>query len=196
MKKLIALMLCLLMVLSLAACGGEEPADEQMITRPAEETEAAAPEAEAEVPDETQAQAEVPAQSEAAGKYTFTVDGVELVPGAPFDPSVLSDYDSVYEVPSCAIEGTDNLYSYGTYELTAFNDGTGEVIYSILLLDPNITTNEGLALGDGADKALEIYGDSYEEQGTSWVYTGEKGLLILIIQGDTVASIEYRMIVE
>jgi len=191
MKKLIALMLCLLMTLSLAACGGET-ADEQMITRPAEETQAAEVPAQTEAPAAAAPEAETP---KTAAGYTFLVDGVELVPGAPFDPSVLSAYDSVYEVPSCAIEGTDNLYSYGTYEITAFDDGTGEVIYSILLLDPNITTTEGLALGDDAAKAVELYGDGYTVQGTSWVYTGEQGLLILIIQNDAVASIEYRMIV-
>lgn len=196
MKKLIAMMLCLLMVLSLAACGSEEAADEQMITRPAEEAAPAVAEAPTEAPVAAENQAPAAPVTAAVGNYTFVTDGVELVPGAVFDPSILPEAQSVYEVPSCAIVGTDNLYNYGTYELTAFDDGTNELIYSILFIDPNITTTEGLALGDSTDKVLELYGDGYSVQGTSWVYSGDAEQLILILQGETVASIEYRMIVE
>lgn len=128
--------------------------------------------------------------------FTFLAGDVELVPGAPFDSAVLPEPDSLYEVPSCAIEGTDNLYNYGTFELTAFNDGTGEVIYSILLLDPNIATPEGLALGDEGAKVTELYGPAYTQEGTALVYTGSNARLYVIVQNDAVASIEYRMITE
>lgn len=194
MKKMIAWMLCLLMVLSLAACGSDEPAEEQMITRPAQAPTVAAEQPETPAVAGTEAPAAPAATS--AGNYTFVTDGVELVPGAVFDPTILPEAQSVYEVPSCAIVGTDNLYNYGTYELTAFDDGTNELIYSILFIDPNITTTEGLALGDSAARVLELYGENYSVQGTSWVYSGDAEQLILILQGETVASIEYRMIVE
>ncbi len=196
MKKYIAMLLALVLMLSLAACGGKDTnVDEPLITRPAEaETEAPAlPEEPQDAPAETQAVQEPAAVT---GNYTFVTDGVELVPGVPFDPSVLPEADSVYEVPSCAIEGTDNLYNYGTFELTAFDDGKNELIYSILLTDPNITTTEGLALGDSVGKVVELYGEGYEQQGTAMVYTGDAEQLYIIVQGETVASIEYRMIVE
>lgn len=197
MKKRIAMMLCLLLMLSLAACGGsEDAADEQLITRPAEEKEAAVVAEEPVAPAETAAATEAPAAAAAVGNYIFVTDGVALVPGTVFDPGILPEAQSVYEVPSCAIEGTDNLYNYGGYELTAFDDGTNELIYSILLIDPNITTTEGLALGDSAAKVVELYGEGYSVQGTSWVYSGDAEQLIIILQGDSVASIEYRMIVE
>lgn len=194
MKKAIALMLSLLLLASLAACGDNAASEEQMITRPAEK------DAETVALQETSAASTEAAEKStekiaAVGHYTFSSDGVELIPGDPFDPSLLPKANSVYQVPSCAIEGTDNLYHYGTFELTAFDDGTSEVIYSILLIDPNITTPEGLALGDSADKVLELYGEDYTQQGSAYVYTGEMEALYIIIQGAHVASIEYRMIV-
>ena len=70
-------------------------------------------------------------------------EGKELNVGSQFDPSVLPEANSVYQVPSCAIEGTDNVYSYPVLELTAYNDGTGEVIYSIYLTDANTPTARG-----------------------------------------------------
>lgn len=186
MKKMIAMLLAVLMLLSLAACGGEQKEDPEMVfTRgPEEETEAPVQQTEA-------AQPEI-----AQGKYTFTIDGLELIPGTAFDPTVLGEPAFTYEVPSCAIEGTDNVYNYETFEVTAYDDGTGEVIYSIYFLDPNLTTGEGLALGDSADKVTELYGDNYAQEGNSRIYSGELGLLYVIEQDGVVVSIEYRMIVE
>lgn len=196
MKKWTVILLCLLMAFSLAACGNQSDADEQIITRPPETEAVEMPVAETAVEAEAAAAETAAPVAASMGNYTFVTGGVELVPGSVFDPSILPQADSVYEVPSCAIEGTDNLYNYGTFELTAFDDGTNELIYSILLIDPNITTTEGLALGDPSSKAVDLYGENYIQQGSSWVYSGDAEQLILILQGDTVASIEYRMIVK
>ena len=198
MKKIIALFFCLMLLICLTACGSDEISEERMITRPAEDAaEPVAAVAEEETAVATEA-AETEAAQEAApvalGNYTFGAEGVELIPGDPFDPGVLPEADSVYEVPSCAIEGTDNLYNYGSFELTAFDDGTQELIYSILLTDPNITTTEGLALGDDVQKMVDIYGEGYTQQGNAYVYTGDAELLYIIVQNEQVASIEYRMI--
>ncbi|MBR3972821.1 MAG: hypothetical protein IKJ99_02575 [Oscillospiraceae bacterium] len=186
MKKLIAMLLALVLVLSLAACGAEENSNEDLvITR--------APEAEATDAPEAEGIEEAPAVEE--GMYTLTVDGVELIPGAAFDPAVLGEAASVYEVPSCAIEGTDNVYNYETFEITAYDDGTGEVIYSIYFLDPSLTTTEGLALGDDEAKVAELYGENYEVDGTAYVYTKTGSQLFIIVENGSVVSIEYRMVV-
>ena len=192
MKKAFALLLCLLM---LTGCGKHSTVDEQMITCPP--LEAAPVTGTSTRTESVSAEAQdAPVVVAALGNYTFVTGGVELVPGTAFDPGILPQAQSVYEVPSCAIVGTDNLYNYGSFELTAFDDGTGEVIYSILLTDPNITTTEGLALGDSTEKLTQIYGSNYTEQGSSRIYSGDAEQLILILQNDTVASIEYRMIVK
>ena len=182
MRKMIAMLALLALTVALAACGADANVNEDLvITRG---TEAA------EITQETQAAEEVAA----AKIYSFTAEGVELIPGAAFDPAVLPEAASVYTVPSCAIEGTDNVYNYETFEVTAYNDGTGEVIYSIYIIDPNISTPEGLALGDSLDRVVELYGDGYVVSGTAYDYSSEGTMLSIIIQGDTVASMEYRMI--
>lgn len=201
MKRIIALSFCLILLLGLTACGSDEISEERMITRPSEEpVEAVAVkaaeevEAAAEPPETENTEAAQVAAPVALGNYIFDADGVELIPGDPFDPGILPEAVSVYEVPSCAIEGTDNLYNYGSFELTAFDDGEKELIYSVLLTDPNITTTEGLALGDDLQKMIDIYGEGYTQQGNAYVYTGDAELLYIIAQNEKVASIEYRMI--
>ncbi|MBQ3192150.1 MAG: hypothetical protein IJO21_06175 [Oscillospiraceae bacterium] len=194
MKKTIFLSLCLAALL-LTGCSKGQLADERMITRPPEESIALSGDATPQQMPAAPEEAPEPIVIAAQGNYTFFTGGVELVPGAAFDPSVLPEAQSVYEVPSCAIVGTDNLYNYGTFELTAFDDGTGEVIYSILITDPSTPTTEGLKLGDKKEEVTALYGENFTEEGTQRIYSGDAELLILIFQGDRVASIEYRMIV-
>lgn len=185
MKKLIAMLLAVLMAACLAACGAEEESNADLvITRAPEE----ATEAPAEAAEETAAPEE-----KAAGPFVFAYEGVELMPGAAFDAAVLPAAASVSQVPSCALEGTDNAYNYTAFELTAFDDGKGEVIYSIYLLDPNMTTPEGLALGDAEARIIELYGEDFTQDGTAYVYTREGTILSIIVQDGAVISIEYRM---
>lgn len=125
--------------------------------------------------------------------FGLTFSEVKLVPGAAFDASKLPEADSVTQVPSCAFEGTDNAYNYGAFELTAYNEGNGEIIYSIYLLDANTATDEGLYLGDTLSRAEELYGTTYETVGTQVTYTKGSTQLILILQDDSIISIEYRM---
>lgn len=186
MKKLIAMMLALVMVLALAACGGKDSAaDDMVITRdPQTNTDAPAQDTDEQVADGTKE------------AFVFVTGGAKLVPGMAFDPDILPPAVSVYEVPSCAIEGTDNVYNYDSFEITAYDDGTGEVIYSIYFIDPNLTTPEGLALGDSVERMEELYGTDYTQEGTACVYSAEGTMLSIIVQNDTVNSIEYRMITE
>ena len=183
MRKLIAMLALLVLVLTLTACGSDaEMNADLVITRAAEETEIA---------QEENVQAEAVKE-----EFCFVAEGVELIPGSDFDPTGLPEAASLYTVPSCAIEGTDNVYNYETFEITAYDDGTGEVIYSIYIIDPNTTTPEGLSLGDSLDRVLELYGDDYQLNGAAYDFYGTETMLSIIVQNEAVASIEYRMITE
>lgn len=191
MKKMFAMMLALSLLLCLAACGGEQQPEEttaapQVIvdTQTVEETTA---------PVETE---EAPAPQASADPFCITLEGVELIPGQVYDAAAMPEPNSVYQVPSCAIEGTDNVYSFDAAEITAFDDGTNEIIYSVVLVDPNVATDEGLMLGDKVEKVIELYGESYVESGTAMVYTGGNTQLSIIIQNGYVVDIEYVWIVE
>jgi hypothetical protein len=185
------ILLTVLLALLLCACGVEEGYDPELMITRAPQSETQAQEMEIAVV-ETQDKQEVVLRE----AFSFQANGAELIPGVVFDASVLPEVSSIYQVPSCAIVGTDNVYNYETFELTAFDDGEKEVIYSILLLDPNITTDEGLALGDPAEKVLQLYGSDYVQEGTAWIYPAEKTMLCVIVQADHVVSIEYRMETE
>lgn len=185
MKKIIAIILGVLMLLALTACG--EPAD-----KPADTT--------TEAVGDTTGDTTVAADDTTAGQDTdnlepgffFTFEGVELTPGQAFDAAALPEANSVYQVPSCAIEGTDNVYNYGTIEVTAFDDGNGEVIYSVYIMDANTPTNEGLYIGDTLDHIVAAYGEDYTREGNQITYQKGDTLLIIILGGEYVQSIDFR----
>ena len=184
MKRVIAVLLSVMLLCALTACG--EPA------QPATTTEAVV-DTTAQVADDTTAAAETTAAvQDAVEGFSFTFEGVELIPGQSFDTSALPTPQSVYQVPSCAIEGTDNVYNYGTIEVTAFNDGTGEVIYSVYIVDANTPTDEGLYIGDTVDHVIAAYGEDCVRENGQITYQKGDTLLILIMDGDYVLSIDFR----
>lgn len=184
------MMLAVGMLLALTGCGREELQGELEITLGKELVEYTKGE------DMQEGPVAGPEGPGFSGKFSFTYNGVELVPGDSFDASRLPEALSVYQVPSCALVGTDNLYNYETFEVTAFNEGNGEFVYSIYFIDPNLTTNEGLALGDSMDKVVELYGEGYENLDGELVYTNMNTQLRLIVENDVVVSIEFRMVTE
>lgn len=187
MKRIFTLLLVLMMLLCFTACGQEQPNDVPQITMGAQINNNE---------DEKNDATETTGEAVTGEAFAFTYNNVKLIPGEAFDAAKLPEASSTYEVPSCALEGTDNVYNYETFEITAFNDGKGEFIYSIYLIDPNLTTPEGLALGDNLEKAVTLYGSGYTQEDTAYIYEGAGTQLILILQDDSIVSIEYRLVTK
>lgn len=184
MKKILALTLALLLLIGMTACGNTEPevtagndapvptsGNEPLSTDPAETTPPAAEEG-----------------------YSFLLKETKLMPGAVFDESQMPENSGKFEVPSCAIEGTDILYNYEVVEVTVFDAGEEPVIYSIYLLDANTSTDEGLYLGDDVATVESIYGTDYTEESNTMVYEKGNTQLRIMIDNGAVFNIEYRMI--
>ena len=189
MKKILALTLAIMMLLCFTACNKTSGTDMPQITMGAQEYETS-------VATDPSQEATEGQTTETGAVYAFEYEGVKLQPGTAFDASALPEATSTYTVPSCALEGTDNVYNYDTFEVTAYDEGKGEFIYSIYFIDPNLTTPEGLALGDTLDKAISLYGDGYTQEDSAYTYVGGNTMLVIILQNDAIASIEYRMVTE
>lgn len=174
MKKLIPILLIALLLTACTAAPQGNP--DLQITRATESS------------DEVETTTE--AIQEETGVFSFKAGDATLVPGALFDATKVS-YDDVYEVPSCAGDGTDKVYITAYYEITAYHDGKNEIVYSVAFLTPNVQTDEGLALGDDLAKAATLYGE-YEESGNAWIFTRGDTQLWVIGENNAVISIELR----
>ena len=180
--KLVHIIAVLALLISLCACGSSDnTAPQQAIVRVTE------PATTEEQPEEA-----IPESAEEVSFSTFTVDGNAIELGGALDLSILPEVNSVYEVPSCAIEGTDLVHSFTDYEITAYDDGNNQIIYSVYFLTPDAATAEGLSLGDPFEKMISLYGENYEENGTACIYSCNGMTLNILIQNGVVISIEYR----
>ena len=180
MKRIIAL---LLVALLLTACNAAPQGNPDLqITRATEPDNAA---------DVTTTTVET---KEENNVFFFMAGDVTVTPGTAFDATKVT-YEDVYEVPSCAGEGTDKVYMGSSYEITAFNDGKGEITYCVTFVTPDAKTPEGLSLGDDMAKAATLYGN-YQEDGTAWIFTRGNTQLWVIGENNVITSIELRYISE
>ncbi len=174
MKKLISLILVLTMALTLAACGngGNET------TPPAKDP------------------AEGPVITDPG--YTFKVDTTEIAMHAPAAPvlDALGEAMSYTEEASCAFEGLDKTYYYGSFYLTTYPIGDEDFVYSLWLVDDSMSTPEGIYIGATQAEVEAAYGADGFNGSNAYVIT--KGLckLTIILDGGSVSSIQYDAVVE
>ncbi len=128
------------------------------------------------------------------GGYVFTYG--DTVIGMDMDAAAivekLGEPDAYFEAPSCAFEGIDKVYTYGSFELDTYPSDDKDYVSSVVFKDDTITTTEGVGIGDTEDKVIETYGSDWTEKDGMRVYEKDGMKLCFIINENTVASIEYR----
>ena len=196
MKKISKALLICAVLAALTACGQAGPSGDltQEITAGAGGRGDGGKDAAGNVGEEKESEASDQGnRKEEEGAFNFLYEGVTLTPGEIFDSSALEGYAGVSEVPSCAFDGSDRVYNYELFELTAYIGEDGERVYSIYFIDPNLPTTEGLCLGDSVEDMKALYGEGYEQNGTAYVYTRGDSLLSVVTQNEVVIGIEYRL---
>lgn len=175
-KKILALILGVIMVcgLALAGCGGssDNAGNDQA--------------------------ADGGAASSNAEEYKFTYNGTEIAMKAPVAPilEALGEAKSYNEEASCAFEGLDKSYFYGSFYLYTYPQGEEDFVNMVELVDDTVKTEEGISIGDSKEKVEEAYGaDSYNGINAYVASAGEMTLTI-IMDNDKVSSIQYAAVFE
>lgn len=138
---------------------------------------------------------EAAAGQEAAHKgYVFIYNDIVMEMDAEASAVLeqLGEANSYFEAPSCAFEGIDKMYTYGSFELDTYPTGDKDYISAVIFKDDTIATPEGVGIGDSREKLTEAYGDGGAEEAGMIVYRKDDMKLCFIIQDDSIASIEYR----
>lgn len=126
--------------------------------------------------------------------YFFVAGGVTIGVDMDMDELVseLAEAKSVFDAPSCAGEGVDYIYNYGSYEIRTYPaaDGKNRVGF-IILKDDMIATAEGIDMSMTREAVIRAYGEDYEEIGTGITYEKGGTKLNFVFDGDDIISIEY-----
>ena len=169
MKKTIALVLCLLMVVSLAACGSQTTAEESSNIQNTDQTETAAPETEeTEQPEEstesveTEAPTETEEETPAFDTSWASNEFEAMIPELPFTGwTVVNETDTIYELELGGLRTAN-----GADTATGFEEDKDALITYI--------------------NSLSAYGLTVEETGEnySWLATNDEGNTIEFMCSD------------
>lgn len=127
-------------------------------------------------------------------KFEMKYENIEITPGMVFDKNKLNEEVKVSEIPSCAFDGTDNVYTLSNLEITVANIDGEDRVYSVYFLDDEVETNEGVKITDSKQKMIDKYGNNYEQRlGNQFTYTKGNVELTFIIENEIITSIEYTL---
>lgn len=177
MKKLLLVTLVLGLLLALAACGtSTAPQDTVGSNTPSATTPSAPTE----------------------DGFAFDYKGTNITLHAPAAAivSALGEPVKYTESTSCAFEGLDKSYYYGSFYLETYPKNGEDFVYGWWFADDSVTTQEGIYIGATQADVEKAYGtDGYN--GTN-AYTIKKadGTLTIILDNGTVNSIQYAINVE
>ena len=106
----------------------------------------------------------------------------------------LGEPTSYYESISCAFEGMDKIYTYGSIQITTYTEKDVDYIYTIVLLDDGIATPEGIYIGSDVLNVISAYGEMELEQNVV-IYTQGNTSITLGFRDGVVVSITYTAII-
>lgn len=125
--------------------------------------------------------------------YVFEYNGVKIGMDMEAAPIIaaLGEADSYFEAPSCAFEGLDKTYSYGSFEIDTYEQNGKDYISTVFFCDDLIETPEGVCLFETKADMIKAYGEGYKEEFGMLVYEKDGMKLKFILEGDEITSIEY-----
>lgn len=126
--------------------------------------------------------------------YAYICNGVAIEMDADAAPIIeqLGEPDAYFEAPSCAFEGIDKIYTYGSVEIDTYPMKDKDYVSSITFKDDTITTTEGIGIGESVEKMEKVYGTDWIDKDGMAVYEKDGMKLCFILEGDSIISIEYR----
>lgn len=130
--------------------------------------------------------------------FTFVYKGTEIQLNAEAAPIItaLGESDSYFESESCAFQGLDKVYTYGSVVISTYPESEVDYINIIELKDDTVETAEGVYIGSTMEDVTNAYGTPAKETDTSYIYVKGSSQLSFIFEGDAVSSIVYTAITD
>lgn len=125
--------------------------------------------------------------------YTFTYNGTTVSMNADMSTitSSLGEPAKYFESQSCAFQGLDKVYTYGSVVIQTYPKDDKDYVYSIQLKDDTVETKEGVYIGSSKDDVKKAYGTPSTENENAYIYTKGDCTLTFIFTNDAVAEITY-----
>lgn len=130
--------------------------------------------------------------------FTFTYNGTQIMLGAEAAAIIdaLGEPRSYTEEPSCAFEGMDKTYYYGSFYLSTYPMDGKDYVYNLWFADDGVTTDAGIRIGSSQSQVEEAYGKDCFNGTNSFVLTKGQSRLVILIEEEAVSSVRYEVILD
>ena len=120
-------------------------------------------------------------------EYKLTVNNIELRPHIFFVPvrSTVGIYNNYH------YEDDIVVFEYDGFEIGTYFDQEVEKIFFIRITNNEITTDEGVKLGDSKEQMIKVYGKDYKTENNKYIYKIDNTSLSFTIDNDIIIEIEY-----
>ena len=138
---------------------------------------------------------EAPAEEE---KFTFIYQGVAISPHGDAAPVIeaLGEPKSYTEEASCAFEGLDKTYYYGSIYISTYPMDGKDYVYTLWFADDTVATAEGIHIGSTQAEVESAYGkESFNGTNAFEMTKGNSRLTVLITDG-MVSGVQYEGIID
>lgn len=103
---------------------------------------------------------------------------------------------SCTEETSCAFDGLDKTYGYGSFYISTYPLDGVDHIYQIWFTEDSAATEEGIRIGDDLSEVESAYGaEHFIDANTCILTKGQTRLTILLTDG-LVGSIQYEAVIS
>lgn len=149
LRKILPIILVLFLLVGLFGCGGDsESPDTSLTPNP-----------------------EIGQEEPAVEDYKLLFEGVDVSPGQPFSADTIEREAIISRMPSSAFAHYVSAYNYDDLLQLSVTEIDGvETIYFVHILDAEISTPNGVRLGDSVERVYELYRENYEEVGIRKIY--------------------------
>ena len=128
-------------------------------------------------------------------EYSINYKGTEITLHADFAPilAALGEPVSYTESASCAFEGLDKTYYYGSLYIDTYPDGDKDRVYDFWFADDSLSTAEGIYIGASQAEVEAAYGTAGYNGANAYIMTKGTGTLTIILDNGVVTSIQYAI---
>lgn len=130
--------------------------------------------------------------------FSFTYNGIKITLGAEAAQIIdaLGEPRSYTEEPSCAFDGMDKTYYYGSFYLSTYPVDGKDYVYDLWFADDGAATDEGIRIGSSRSQVEDAYGKEGFNGTNSFVLTKGQSKLVILVEEGTVSSVRYEVILE
>ena len=130
--------------------------------------------------------------------FSFTYNGIKITLGAEAAPIIdaLGEPRSYTEEPSCAFEGMDKTYYYGSFYLSTYPLNGKDFVYSFWFADDSVATEDGIRIGSTKAQMETIFGANCFNGTNSYMQSKGESKVVYLLEDGLIKSIQYELILS